>query len=133
MTITYTFEQGFIWYRMSGHQSVDETREGFEAAFHDPTFRPGLPVLIDARETPGRRTPSELASLAAFFGAHRHVLGRRFALLISEKNPAPGKYSRVLAPQSDRYKVRFFVFYEPEAAIGWLTGPETPEWKEVRS
>ncbi|RCK79249.1 MAG: hypothetical protein OZSIB_0120 [Candidatus Ozemobacter sibiricus] len=127
MGITYTFEQGFLWYRMSGHQNVEETRAGFEAAFQDPAFRPGLPVLIDARDTPGRRSASDLASLAAFFGAHRHVLGRRFALLISEKNPSPGKYSRVLVPQSDRYKVRFFVFYEPEAAIEWLTSPEATD------
>ncbi len=124
MAITYTFEQGFIWFRMSGHQGVEETREGFDAAFHDPAFRRGLNVLIDARETLAKRSPSDLASLAAFFGTHRHILGRRYALLIGEKNPTPGKYSKVLAPQSDRYKVKFFIFYEPEAAIEWLTGPE---------
>lgn len=121
MTITYSFEPGFIWYKLSGHQSVEETRQAFEAAFLDPAFQEGLGVLIDARDSLGKRTTSDLASLATFFGAHRKLLGRKFALLIKEENPAPQKYSRALVPQSDRYKVRFFVFYAPDDAIQWLT------------
>ncbi|OIP21605.1 hypothetical protein AUK22_11465 [bacterium CG2_30_54_10] len=121
MSIAYTIEVGFVWYKLSGHQEIEETKQAFEAALRDPGFREGLNVLIDARDSSGKRTSSDLSSLANFFGSHRRLLGKKFALLIQEQNPTPGKYSRTLVPQSDRYKVRFFIFYAPEDAIKWLT------------
>lgn len=121
MSVTFSHEKTFLWYKLVGNHTFEETISGFKEGLENSLFKPGQNILIDARDSKEKRTRNELATFADFFGARAKTLGPRCALLVNDKNPAQEDYERILASFSHRYHVEFFVFSSPKDAIQWLT------------
>lgn len=121
MSVSYTISEKFIWYKLEGNHTIDETFQGFKAGLEDPGFRKGLNILVDAHGSKEKRSRNELAALAEFFGSKVRLIGHRCALFINEKNPDQEGYEKFLATLSDRYQVDFFVFLTHEDAVQWLS------------
>jgi hypothetical protein len=123
MAVSYSFRSDLVIFYFEGNQTLDETQAVFARAFDDPGFPNGGNVLIDARRSREKRDGNELAALAALFGRKRGLVGPKCALIVGEDNPNQEDYERIISCFSDRYKVRFFVFFSEVDALAWLLEP----------
>ena len=85
----------------------------------DPGYRPGFRILADHRGVRGVPTPEELFAGAAFVERHRTSFdGCRWALVVSQT--ISFGMGRVAAVHFAEIGVRMQVFWDVDAALGWL-------------
>jgi hypothetical protein len=104
-----------------GKEDFPSTFAAMKAMADDPRLKPGMAILLDARELDYLATPPEVSSFAApdampaFFGKNR--------LAILVRRGTQFGVSRVFAAKAEAAGAVVEVFTEEEVALAWLRAP----------
>ena len=113
-------EENLARIRGWGKEDFQTTLAGMKAVAEDSRLKPGMQILMDARELDYLATPPEVSNFAApdampaMFGTHR--------LAILVRRGAQFGVARVFAAKAEAAGAVVEVFAEEELALAWLRG-----------
>jgi hypothetical protein len=103
-----------------GKEDFQSTLAGMRAMAEDSRLKPGMPVLMDARELDYLATPPEVSNFAAP-NAMPAMFGKN-PLAILVRRGAQFGVARVFAAKAEAAGAVVEVFAEEKLALAWLRG-----------
>jgi hypothetical protein len=119
MGLSYGYDGDMLRIVGEGDYTAQELRDVFVAAMSDPRTRPGIPTLLDIRESEAQRTNDELVSLVDFLGSKRDRAVPLRVAVVTEGDLRFG-LSRMVSVYLERYGVDLQAFRDIESAELWL-------------
>jgi hypothetical protein len=115
-----TPEENLARIRGWGKEGFESTIAGMRAMADDSRLKPGMAVLMDARDLDYLATPPEVVSFAAPDAMPAMFGSNRLAILV--RRGAQFGVARVFAAKAEAAGAVVEVFAEEELALAWLRG-----------
>lgn len=121
MGVAYTFDQGLLLLTADESASAIDWTAAVEEAMGSPLFRPGMPLVADARRMARIPSTRDVLARVEFIGALSKD-GRisRWALVMAEG--APYGMGRMAEAYTDGLPSPFRVFTHLDHALSWARG-----------
>ena len=119
MGLSYGYDGDMLRIVGEGDYTAQELRDVFVAAMSDSRTRPGIPTLLDVRESEAQRTNDELVSLVDYLGSKRDRAVPLRVAVVTEGDLRFG-LSRMVSVYLERYGVDLQAFRDIESAELWL-------------
>jgi hypothetical protein len=120
MPVTWELHHRVLVIRLIGNYEYDAPVNAVDEAMHDPAFRPGTMLLIDARLSTTRRSSEDLRDRAIWMSSlTARGIATRCALVI---NSQPHQYgvARMAAAHIETRGMQFEIFTDIDKACEWL-------------
>ena len=119
MGISYQIVDGIVFTNIEATFSVDDVRAYLVAAVADPSYRAGMPSLVDCRQVTALLSPAELRIIAAEIASitTAPVAGRCAVLAASD---VVFGLVRMYEAYSEGAPVDVCAFRDHDAAMAWL-------------
>ena len=123
MPIAWKIEQACIFMESTDPSTLHEWKAAVDAALEDPAFRPGMPVVHDARRLFRVPTPDEARERVAFLRARgREAQVARWAIVVSGSAQYGMGRLAGFANEAAPPGLEFRVFRDLEEAREWARG-----------
>jgi hypothetical protein len=119
MGLSYGYDGDTLRIVGEGDYTAQELRDVFVAAMSDSRTRPGIPTLLDIRDSEAQRTNDELVSLVDYLGSKRDRAVPLRVAVVTEGDLRFG-LSRMVSVYLERYGVDLQAFRDIESAELWL-------------
>ena len=118
MPVRWIIQEDYLAFTLIGDHSTEELKNASAAALASAKFKPGLPILIDARSTLGYPSQYEMQKRLRWLASlPKSGTSRRCAIVAAE---ARKKMARERAAKARAFRMRIGVFTDLEKAVSWL-------------
>ena len=120
MPVRWTIREDYLAFTLIGDHSTEELKDASAAALASAEFKPGLPILIDARSTLGYPSQYEMQKRLRWLASlPKSGTSRRCAIVAAE---ARKKMVERRAAKARALGMLIGVFTDLEKALKWLKG-----------
>ena len=118
MPVSYEFDENVVHFTADGELSNPMVREALESATKDPSFRPGMSILMHDRGSDYQISSDEAYEAARDLSDMMGLYSPHIAVVVHEDI----KYGlgRMIAAYCERHDIDFQVFRNFENARQWL-------------
>jgi hypothetical protein len=118
MPVRWIIQEDYLAFTLIGDHSTEELKDASAAALASAEFKPGLPILIDARSALGYPSQYEMQKRFRWMASlPKSGTSRRCAIVAAE---ARKKMARERAVKARALGMRIGVFTDLEKALSWL-------------
>jgi len=107
-----------LWIVVDGHYDDAELHASWQRAFADPSFRDGMPALVDSRKSLANPSRELLVERAEFLAGLRDRIGPRLAFVVGDA--LRFGLARMVAAFAEQSGLEIQVFEDPRHAEAWL-------------
>lgn len=125
MPVTWEFRRRILVIRLIGNYDYDAPVNAVAEAMSDPAFRPGMMLLVDARQSTTRRSSEDFRERAIWMASlTTKGMSTRCALLINSQ-PHQFGVARMAAAHIETRGMQFEIFTDVATASQWLEEART--------